>query len=379
MTAALRILVLGPEDRPRPVAVAGIEYHGCLDLADLLGRAAAGAADGALLSPLVAGVDAAVVAELRSRGCRALGWVAGTAEVDLARRSGLVDCVADPINPDALRAVINAPGPSAPPGTASRGGRVIAVWGPPGSPGRSTVAALLAVGACRAGESVVIVDADLAGPRWNLVAEPDQRSAGLVAAARRAAAGSVDIADLLVQLADRVALLPGVPEPERWLEVAPSSATAVLGAAAGVAQTVIVDLPSDIRPAHPAYDLGWAHDAAAFPRAVLAAADAVVPVLAADPLGVHRFASWWPTLSAQADPALIVANGVGHPDAGRRPAEQLAAVLAALDVGVAVAQVPWQPKAAGRLMGRGWDDARGWRRTPEQLWLTLSASDRLAA
>lgn len=379
MTGPLRILLLGPEGAQRPAAGAGIEYHPCADLADLLGRAAAGAADGALLSPLVAGVDAVVVADLRARGCRPVGWVAGSAEVDLAQRSGLTDCVADPIDPAALRTLVTAPLPPAALPAANGRGRVIAVWGPPGAPGRSTVAALLAVGARRAGNSVMIVDADLAGPRWNLVAEPDQHAAGLVVAARRAAAGSPDLADLTVRIADEVALLPGLPEPGRWLEVVPGSAASLLGAASLLAETVIVDLPGDIRPAHPAYDLGWAHDAAAFPRAVLAAADAVVPVLAAEPLGVHRFASWWPILQAQAEPAMLVANAVGHPRAGRRPAEQLTAVLTALDIGAPEVPVPWQPKAAQLLVDPGWAAARGWRRTPERLWQTMVAAVQAAA
>ena len=61
MSPALRILVLGPQEAKTPVDTAGVEYHRCADLPDLLGRAGAGAADGALLSPVVAGVDAVVV------------------------------------------------------------------------------------------------------------------------------------------------------------------------------------------------------------------------------------------------------------------------------------------------------------------------------
>lgn len=379
MSAVLRILVLGPQEAKTPADDAGVQYHRCADLPDLMGRAGAGAADGALLSPLVAGVDALVVSQLRARGCRAVGWVAGATQTELARRSGLAECVADPVDADVLRSVLTAPQPASTVGPAVGAGRVIAVWGPPGSPGRSTIAALLAVGAQRAGESVLMIDADLAAPQWQLLIEPQQRPAGLIVAARRAASGSADIADLLLPIADSIALLPGVAEPERWLEVAPGSAAAVLGAAAATAQTVIIDLPSDIRPAHPAYDLGWAHDAAAFPRALLALADVVVPVLAAEPLGVHRFASWWPILRNQAEPRAVVANGVGHPLGGGRPDEQLAAVLAALGIASPAVRIPWQPKAAGALLGHGWADARGWRRAPEDLWQVIGRGWQEAA
>lgn len=378
MSGPLRVLVLGPQSRARLPRSAGIEFHHCIDLADLMGRAGAGAADAALLSPQAAGVDALLVARLRERGCRPIGWASSSAEVVLAQRSGLDQCVADPVDPAALRASVDTPRRGV---AAEHGGSgiVVAVWGPPGSPGRSTVAALLAVGARRAGRSVLVVDADLAGPRWNLLSEPGKVRNGLVTATRRAATGVVDLSDLTVQIGDQIDLLPGLAEPGRWLDVAPGAAGSVLRSAAALAETVVVDLPGDIRPAHPAYDLGWAHDAAAFPRAVLAEADLVVPVLSADPLGVHRFATWWPVLREQAAPASLVANAVGHPSAGRRPVAQLAQVLAALGIDPIVAQVPWDTRAAAALLQPGWDRARRWRATPERVWQAVAEERSLAA
>jgi MinD-like ATPase involved in chromosome partitioning or flagellar assembly len=371
VTGPLRVLVLAP-DRPASAAVPGLELHTCADLPDLLGRAGAGAADAALISPRVAGVDAVAVARLRALACPPLALVSAAGDVDLAHRIGLTDCIALPVDPQVLQSVLAQEAPTAAANAGPRDGRVIAVWGPPGSPGRSTVVALLAVGAQRAGNSVAIIDADMAAPQWGLLADGPITGSGLIVASRRAAAGRADVSDLMQPLGPAISLLGFAPEPDRWVEVAPSGAAAVLDATASLADVVLVDLPADIRAAHPAYDIGWAHDAAAFPRAVLAAADEVVAVLAADPLGVHRFAAWWPMLLGQAEPDVLVANRVGMARGGRRPREQLEAVIGAIGSAAPVVEVPWEPKAADGLLDIHWAAARGWRRTPEELWRTVA-------
>lgn len=371
MTGPLRVLVLAL-DRPSAAAVPGVEFHTCADLPDLLGRAGAGAADAALISPRVAGVDAVAVGRLRTLGCPPLALVSAAGDVDLAHRIGMTECVAPPLDPQVLRSALAQEAPTAAAGAGARAGRVIAVWGPPGSPGRSTVVALLAVGAQRAGNCVAIIDADLAAPQWGMLADEPVTGSGLIVASRRVAAGGADVSDLMRPMGPGISLLGFAPEPGRWIELAPSGAAAVLDATAALADVVLVDLPADIRAAHPAYDIGWAHDAAAFPRAVLAAADDVVAVLAADPLGVHRFAAWWPLLLEQAEPGVLVANRVGMARAGRRPREQLGAVIRAIGSTAPVVEIPWDPKAADGLLDVHWAAARGWRRTPEEVWRTVA-------
>ena len=137
---------------------------------------------------------------------------------------------------------------------------------------------------------------------------------------------------------------------------------------------VLVDVGSDIRPAHPAYDIGWAHDSAAIARSCLAEADSVVAVMACDPLGVHRFASWWPVLRGCAEPTAVVANKVGLPRAGRRPEQQVADVLAALECRAATASVPWRPQAADRIFGPGWAEAKAWGGAEVPLWNAVRTS-----
>ncbi len=379
MSRLLRALLLTPDGAVdlAAIAAADVQCHPCADLADLLGRAAAGSADLALVSPRAAGIDAVALGRLRAFGCRVVGLIAAPDDVDLAQRIGLTDCVAPPVDAAVLRAAATDlvdPRPRLSGHSRSRG-RTIAVWGPPGSPGRSTVAALLVLGARSAGATVAVVDGDLAAPQWSLLAPRPAESSGLLVAARRAAAGEHDVSDLLQPLAQDISLLSMAAQPERWTELPPGAAAPVVASVARDADVVIIDMSADIRHAHPAYDAGWAHDSAAFARGLLAAADTAVAVVAAEPLGVHRFASWWPVLRAAADPGLVIANRVGIPRGGRRPQVQLASVLDALGAAVERADVPWNPGAADDLLTAGWLRGRGWRAVPDQLWAAIRRAE----
>jgi MinD-like ATPase involved in chromosome partitioning or flagellar assembly len=351
-----------------------IQVHRCIDTADLVGRAMAGAADAALVAPDAAGMDAAVVAKLRSHGCRVLGLVRGASEAEIARRIGIGDHLAYPVDSEVLRLLLAAPDTAAARRQDSvRQGTVVAVWGPPGAPGRTTVSALLAVGAMRSGRRVIVVDADAAAAQWSLLASsggPD----GLGAALRRVAQGSADVDDLLLPQCEGLQVLSAAPEPSRWVEANPALLPGLLDVLAQEVDVVVVDTGADIRQAHPAYDVGWAHDSAALARAALGAADEVVSVLSADPVGVHRFASWWPVLQQQAVSGLLVANRMGVPRAGRHPQQQVAGVLRTMGIGAARVDIPWDTKAADGLLAANWTAAKGWRDVPQRLWSAVGAA-----
>ncbi len=374
MRSPHRVLLLSPGGKHDPTArsASGLQFHACADLADLLGRAAAGAADAAVVSPRAAGLDAVVVARLRGLGCRTLALVQGPEDVALARRIGLTESVGQPLDARALLAALLAeqehPSPAA--GDGASRGSIVAVWGPPGA-GRTTVAALLAVGASRSGQDVVVVDADLACPQWSMMASGGAVSSGLIIASRRIAAGVHDLSDLLIDAGAGVKVLSVAAEPHRWVEVAPTMMGGLLQAVAALADVVVVDVGADIREAHPAYDIGWAHDSGAMARHALSAADTVVGVFSADPVGVHRFAAWWPVLGDRAAPDLIVANRVGVPRGGKRPQAQIASVLHALGAAGDPFHIPWDTRAADALLEPSWPAARGWRNTPERLWTAM--------
>ena len=78
--------------------------------------------------------------------------------------------------------------------SARRGtGRVVAVWGPAGAPGRTSVAVAIADEASRAGVDVLLVDADTWAPSVSVVLGLVDDGAGLASACRRALGGGLDV------------------------------------------------------------------------------------------------------------------------------------------------------------------------------------------
>jgi Mrp family chromosome partitioning ATPase len=173
--------------------------------------------------------------------------------------------------------------------------RVIAVWGPAGAPGRTTIAIGLAAELAARGHSVCLIDADTYGgtvaPALGLLDE----SPGFAAACRLAGADTLTAAEL-----DRVAqtassasgapfsVLTGIGRPHRWPELSARRVTAVLDQCRQWRSIVIVDAGFNLEG-----DEEVSSDLVAPRRngatiAALRVADAVVAVGAADPIGLAR-------------------------------------------------------------------------------------------
>ena len=149
--------------------------------------------------------------------------------------------------------------------------------------------ALAAESAAR-GVSVTLVDADpYGGAVGQHLAVLDEVS-GLLAASRLANAGQLDRARL-VELARGIGpgfrLVSGLPRPDRWTEVRPQALVEVLDVARTLDEMVVVDtgfgLPST--PLDP-FAAGPARDEITL--SVLEAADRLVVVGSADPVGLTR-------------------------------------------------------------------------------------------
>lgn len=179
------------------------------------------------------------------------------------------------------------------PDVTPRAGRVVAVWGPAGAPGRSTVAMGLADRMVAGGSSVVLIDADVYGGVLASAFGLLDESAGLAGACRLASHGRLgpaDFAGLCWQVRDRFTLMTGIARADRWPELRPSAIPVVLDAARAFADCVVVDCASVIES-----DEEITFDTLAPRRngatlAVLDAADVVIAVGAADPAGMERLA-----------------------------------------------------------------------------------------
>lgn len=167
-------------------------------------------------------------------------------------------------------------------------GRVVVVWGGPGAPGRTTVAVQLAVEAARAGSSVMLVDADPWAPAVaQLLGLAEAPS--VAQAARLAAAGWPQALGSCLQAGPAgLEVMAGLAHPDLWPEIRDHAWRAVLDAARGHADLVVVDVGAPVED-----DEELAFDRAPYRRnlmtiTALETASDVLLVSGADPVAVRR-------------------------------------------------------------------------------------------
>ena len=275
----------------------------CVDVDDLLATASAGQADVAVLGSELPGLDRAVVDQLEAYDVRP---VAVTADDEVApagaRRIGIATVVPVARVEEVVAAVLRepdsvgtadraaeAPSPPVPAGSPFPG-RVITVWGPAGAPGRTTVASALAAELARRRLTTLLVDAD---PYGGSVAQQlgilDEVS-GLLSAARLATGGNLAERFPTVQrrLSDHLRVITGLPRPDRWVEVRPGALTQVVDRARAEAQ-VVLDSGFNLE-LDPVADVGVRPERNGLTFEALEAADEIVVVGSADPVGLARLA-----------------------------------------------------------------------------------------
>jgi MinD-like ATPase involved in chromosome partitioning or flagellar assembly len=287
----------------------------CVDVSELLAVAATGTGQAALLSAELRRLDGDAVARLEAAGVAVVGLVEPGDERAAGRLRQLgvrrvLPADAEPgVIAQALReavAGVPAPGrdvsdprtalpvlgaPVEPDERPAGGGRVVAVWGPTGAPGRTTVAVGVADEAARLGVSTLLVDADVYGGVIAQVLGLLDESPGLAGAARLAGTGTLDTAGL-VRLAwwvrPHLRVLTGLARADRWPELRPRAVAAVLGEARRLVGVTVVDCSFSLED-----DEELSFDTAAPRRngatlAILEAADTVLCVSGADPIALQR-------------------------------------------------------------------------------------------
>jgi Flp pilus assembly CpaE family ATPase len=287
----------------------------CVDVSELLAAAATGTGQAALLSADLQRLDGDAVAHLEAAGVAVVGLVDPGDEhaVERLRRLGVSHVLPADADPEtiaqALReAVAGAPAgfpgvadprsalpvlgaPAGPEDRPTGPGRVVAVWGPLGAPGRTTVAVGVADEASRLGVPTLLVDADVYGGVVAQVLGLLDESPGLAGAARQASVGTLD-GDALARLAwtvrPHLRVLTGLARADRWPELRPRAVTAVLDEARRLAELTVVDCSFCLEE-----DEELSFDTAAPRRngatlAVLDDADTVICVSGADPVALQR-------------------------------------------------------------------------------------------
>jgi MinD-like ATPase involved in chromosome partitioning or flagellar assembly len=237
--------------------------------------------------------DASGAERLRQLGVlRVLPADAAPEEIARALRdavSGVLPAGHDVADPRAALPVLGLPPDHAVP--PAGGGRVVAVWGPTGAPGRTTVAVGLADEAARLRVPTLLVDADVYGGVVAQVLGLLDESPGVAAAARQAAAGTLDLAALTRlawALSPHLRVLTGLARADRWPELRPHSVGVVLEQARHLASLTVVDCAFSLEE-----DEELSFDTAAPRRngatlTVLESADEVLCVSGADPVALQR-------------------------------------------------------------------------------------------
>ena len=335
----------------------------CVDVVELLAVASAGQCRVALVDADLRRWDADAVDRLLAVDVVAVGVVrrGDSAAEDRLRAMGVGHIVAADADPGVVASVVTVAAQRPPAGPAAPTGRmfgdpsvsaaippgeapptpldelpshgsVIAVWGPTGAPGRTTVAVNLADELSRLGSATLLVDADVYGGTISAVLGLLDESPGLAAACRQAGNTRIDavgLAALSWQLGPRLRVLTGIPMAQRWTELRPAGIAAVLGAGRALADYTVVDCGFGLES-----DEELSFDTLAPRRngatlAILDAADVVVVVGAADPIGMQRLVRGLTELrDAQVTTALwIVLNKVRRGVVPGNPAAELTAAL----------------------------------------------------
>ena len=226
-------------------------------------------------------------------------------------------------------------------------GRLIAVWGPAGAPGRTTTAMLLAQGLSALARTVII-DADTAAPSLALKLGLAEDLSGLIIACRHAEAGSLTIRTLTTSMSvisERYFALTGLAHARRWPELRPAALVRVFDQARAEFSYCVVDVGASFGAADA---LTPSPSAAA--DVALAAADVIVAVCHADPLGVARFLSGLPDLIELSVPIVCVMTAGEQRDQARELIREMALRLS---ITIPVVDLDIDGRSLGDALRRG--------------------------
>jgi MinD-like ATPase involved in chromosome partitioning or flagellar assembly len=319
-------LVVGLERSASGVRVA----RRCADLAEVLAAAAAGLGRAAVLSSGLPRLDRDAVWQLQAGVVAVVGLADPADDAAAGRLTGwgvrqalpadaapeqvaeavlaavaVVAEVGDGDVPPPLGPALTAPRPTGGPDPdggpptdvgdpGAPPGRLVAVWGPAGAPGRTTVALTLAAELAAlepdGGRGVLLVDADTYGASIAQSLAMLDETAGL-AAVRAANNGSLDLprlAALAPLAAPGLRVLTGLSRPQRWPELRQSGLVEVMDRARDLCRWVVVDCGFCLEA-----DEELSFDTRAPRRNAatlvpLEVADLVVAVGAAEPVGLQR-------------------------------------------------------------------------------------------
>jgi len=220
-------------------------------------------------------------------------------------------------------------------GGALRAGSVIAVWGPAGAPGRTTLAINIAAEIAAAGHTVVLADVDTysgsVAPSLGMLDE----APGFAAGCRLAGTDSLTQSEL-ERIAQRYNspqgafwVLTGIGRPSRWPELSSERVSGTIDALRQWVDYVVLDTGFNLESDEEISSDLFAPRRNAATLTALRCADQVVACGLADPVGMARFLRAWVELAdlLATDRVSVVMNRVRASAVGLDPAGQVTQAL----------------------------------------------------
>lgn len=220
-------------------------------------------------------------------------------------------------------------------GGALNTGSVIAVWGPSGAPGRTTLSINIAAEIAAAGHTVVLADADTysasIAPSLGMLDE----APGFAAACRLAGTDSLNQSEL-ERIAQRYNspkgafwVLTGLGRPSRWPELSTEKVTRTIDALRHWVDYVVLDTGFNLESDEELTSDVLAPRRNAATVTALRVADHVVACGLADPIGMARFLRAWSELTdvVGSSAVSVVMNQVRASAVGVNARGQVAATL----------------------------------------------------
>lgn len=225
---------------------------------------------------------------------------------DLASEAGIGTVIR---GPEDLAQWISSLDPGSVAPSASSAGHIIAIWGPAGSPGRSTIALCLAATLAVRGERVILVDGDSYAPSLAPLLGLHPAQSGVVSLSRHARIDNPDATALEAcgvhcQLGSQsFSVITGLSSPSQYVDCGALPWSNALTTLRAAGHTLVVDVAAPLLQL-PGETIGGPMRNA-LTLATLEVADRVIVVANPIPLSILRLSRDWPRLRELAPVAAL--------------------------------------------------------------------------
>ncbi|MCF8549532.1 MAG: hypothetical protein K9G09_01355 [Pontimonas sp.] len=191
----------------------------------------------------------------------------------------------------------------------AQAGQIIAVWGPAGSPGRSTLALCLAATMARRHQRVIVVDGDSYAPSLAPILGLQETHSGVQSLSRHARLETVEAKTLEACAVhyslgrESFSIVTGLNSPAHYLDCGSLAWSLALTTLRQAGHTLVVDLAAPLLQLQGETIGGPMRNALTL--ATLDLADRVLAVANPTPLSILRLSRDWPRLSELADAARL--------------------------------------------------------------------------